>query len=255
MIKMIFLIVGIFAVPIAYYFWMGGWDTTSRAPPPEVASNLKRIIPPPKPSREETATTRDGDPEISAKGEPRTVKPFAGETVIMLQPGTPGVRDPHSSTPARALDLPKPSSQPETAIARDDGPQRRAKREPRAAKSSANETVAMLEPGTPGAPDPPSSPAVRALDAEKIKLLMKQGEQSMAAGDVVTARIAFQRAAEAGDAKAAVALGATYDPTVLAKLGVVGIGADVAKARSWYQKAEKLGSPDAKQRLEILADR
>ena len=51
---------------------------------------------------------------------------------------------------------------------------------------------------------------------------MKQGEQFIAAGDVVTARTAFQRAAEAGDAKAAVALGAAYDPTVLAKLEVVG---------------------------------
>ena len=113
----------------------------------------------------------------------------------------------------------------------------------------------MLQPGTPGAQAPLSSPAVRALDAEQIKLLMKQGEQFIAAGDVVTARTAFQRAAEAGDAKAAVALGATYDPTVLAKLGVVGISADVAKARGWYQKAEKLGSPDARQRLELLADR
>ena len=113
----------------------------------------------------------------------------------------------------------------------------------------------MLQPGTPSAQAQFSSPAVRALDAEQIKLLMKQGEQFIAVGDVVTARTAFQRAAEAGDAKAAVALGATYDPTVLAKLGVVGISADVAKARSWYQKAEKLGSPEAKRRLEALADR
>ena len=107
----------------------------------------------------------------------------------------------------------------------------------------------MLQPSTPA-----SSAPIRALDAEQIKLLMKQGEQFIAAGDVVTARIAFQRA-EAGDAKAAVALGATYDPTALAKLGVVGFSADVAKARSWYQKAENLGSPDAKRLLEILADR
>jgi K+ potassium transporter integral membrane domain len=34
------------------------------------------------------------------------------------------------------------------------------------------------------------------------------------------------------------ALGATYHPNVLAKLGVVGMGADVEKARSWYRKAE-----------------
>ena len=51
------------------------------------------------------------------------------------------------------------------------------------------------------------------------------------------------------------ALGATYDPNVLAKLGVVGMNADVEKARSWYRKAESLGSPDASQRLNALANR
>ena len=65
----------------------------------------------------------------------------------------------------------------------------------------------------------------------------------------------MQRAAEAGDAAAATALGATYDPTVLAKLGVVGIGADLEKARFWYQEAASLGSPDAQRRLELLANR
>jgi TPR repeat protein len=113
----------------------------------------------------------------------------------------------------------------------------------------------MVRPDTPSATDPPANAAIRALDREEIKLFITQGEQFIAAGDVVTARIAFQRAAEAGDADAAVALGATYDPTVLAKLGVVGISPDVAKARSWYQKAEKLGSPEARRRLEVLADR
>jgi hypothetical protein len=120
------------------------------------------------------------------------------------------------------------------------------------AKSFPGETVAMLQPGTPGAQAPPSSTAVRALDPEEIKLLMKQGEQFIAAGDVVTARIAFQRAAEAGDANAAVALGATYDPTVLAKLGVMGMGADVEQARTWYRMAESYGSAEAKQRLQLL---
>ena len=84
---------------------------------------------------------------------------------------------------------------------------------------------------------------------------MKQGEQFIAAGDVVTARIVFQRGAEAGDANAAMALGATYDPTVLAELGVAGLGADVEKARTWYQKAESLGSTEATRRLAILANR
>jgi len=148
-----------------------------------------------------------------------------------------------------------PSSQAATTIARDDDPGTPAKDEPRTAKSFAGERLATLLPGALVAQDPSSSRAVRPLDAEQIKFLMKHGEQFIAAGDVVTARLAFQRAAEADDANAAVALGATYDPTVLAKIGVAGIRADVAEARSWYQKAEKLGSPEARRRLEVLADR
>jgi hypothetical protein len=99
---------------------------------------------------------------------------------------------------------------------------------------------------------PPSSP-VRVLDPEQIALLVKQGEQLVAAGDLVAARVVFQRAAESGDVAAAVALAATYDPTVLARLGVVGIDGDVEKARSWYRKAESMGSAEATRRLRILA--
>jgi hypothetical protein len=122
-------------------------------------------------------------------------------------------------------------------------------------RSSKGDTVAMVQPSATGAQAPPSSKTIRVLDPEVIKLLMKQGEQFIAAGDVVTARIVFQRAAEAGNANAAIALGTTYDPNVLAKPGVVGVSADSEKARSWYQKAENLGSPDARGRLDVLADR
>jgi TPR repeat protein len=84
---------------------------------------------------------------------------------------------------------------------------------------------------------------------------MKQGERFTAAGDLATARLLFQRAAEAGDATAALAMGATYDPFVLASLGVLGMSADLGKARSWYEKAKELGSPEASRRLELLANR
>ena len=71
---------------------------------------------------------------------------------------------------------------------------------------------------------------------------MKQGKQFIAAGDVRAARVSFRRGAEAGDSDAAMALGATYDPTLLAALGLSGVGADLAKARTWYEKAENLRS-------------
>jgi TPR repeat protein len=101
----------------------------------------------------------------------------------------------------------------------------------------------MLQPSATGEQALLSSKPSRVLDPEEIKLLMKQGEQLIAAGDVVTARVVLQRAAEVGNASAAMALGATYDPNVLAKLGVMGVSADMKKARNWYEKAETLGSP------------
>ena len=120
--------------------------------------------------------------------------------------------------------------------------------------SPGGEPVATLQPSTTREQAMPSSKTSRVLDPEEIKLLMKQGEQLIAAGDVATARTVLRRAADAGDANAAMALGATYDPNVLARLGVVGVSAEVEKARSWYQKAEALGSPDARRRLDLLAN-
>ena len=60
-------------------------------------------------------------------------------------------------------------------------------------------------------------------------------------------------AAEARDAQAALALGATYDPVVLRSLGIFGVTPDVALARSWYEKARAYGSTEAPRRLELLA--
>jgi hypothetical protein len=121
--------------------------------------------------------------------------------------------------------------------------------------SSQGETTATLSPAAGGAQPLPDSKAVRRLDPEDIKHLLKQGEQFITAGDLATARLVFQRAAEAGDASAALAVGATYDPVILARLGVLGMSADIGKARSWYEKAKELGSPEASRRLELLANR
>ena len=99
------------------------------------------------------------------------------------------------------------------------------------------------------------SKAPPALDPDKIKLLVQQGEQFAAAGDLVSARVVLQRAAQAGDASAALALGATYDPVMLAQIGAVGFPADIEQARNWYQKAASLGAAEATRRLQVLANR
>ena len=98
---------------------------------------------------------------------------------------------------------------------------------------------------------PPLSTAPRIND-EEIASQLASGRTFLIIGDVTAARLAFRRAAESGDAQAALALGGTFDPLVLKSLGAVGVAADPDTARSWYQKAAELGSRDAPQRLNQL---
>jgi hypothetical protein len=96
----------------------------------------------------------------------------------------------------------------------------------------------------------------RQLDAAEITLLLKNGTMLMGNGDIVAARLMFQRAAEVGDAPAAFALAETYDPAVLEKLGTKGaIKADIALAEKWYAKAKDLGSTAAPERLARITRR
>jgi hypothetical protein len=122
---------------------------------------------------------------------------------------------------------------------------------PRSKKLPEHETVAMLK--SDGRVIAAPKPAVRAPDPETVALLVQQGEQLAEAGDFAAARMLLQRAAEADSATAATALGATYDPAVLARIRAVGIVPDVVKARFWYEKAASLGSSDARRRLELEA--
>jgi hypothetical protein len=224
------LIAAAVAAPVAFYFSSN--SGSSRPEPvarPQLASTDSPQALAPAVRQEPAPTVaRDEDPEIrdpsaqSTRASKTAKLPSRlpeGEAVAMLPPPATRASPPPAATPMQ----PQAASpmQPQAAI-------------PQAAA--------------------PSFP-VRTLDQAEISLLTKQGEQFIAAGDLVTARMVFQRAAEAGDAYAAMALGATYDPGVLAKLGVVGMSADVEKARNWYQKAESLGSAEATKRLRMLANR
>jgi hypothetical protein len=131
--------------------------------------------------------------------------------------------------------------------------------QPEASNSPASTPAADVPAEPPAAPEPVRADAqstpLRELDPQEVKRLLQQGQQYMAAGDLASARQVFRRAAEAGDAAAALAMGSSFDPTVLAKLGTAGIGADIEKARNWYEKAKTYGSTDAARRLEMLANR
>jgi hypothetical protein len=111
--------------------------------------------------------------------------------------------------------------------------------------------VAEFRPISAPAQDAPAKPVAR----EDASALVQQGKEFFDVGDLVAARILFRRAANAGDAAAAVAMGATYDPVVLAERGVRGVAADLDKARAWYERAKDMGSSEGPRRLEMLANR
>ena len=76
---------------------------------------------------------------------------------------------------------------------------------------------------------------------------------AFAKGDIATARAFFVSAAQAGDPRALVALGDTFDPATLTRLGVIGLKGDGAKARDYYARALAAGASGARERLASLA--
>jgi hypothetical protein len=84
------------------------------------------------------------------------------------------------------------------------------------------------------------------------KDLVERADRLVEKGDIVGARAIYQRAAERGDASAALALGATYDPNRLWSLGALGLVGNKERARQWYQRASELGNREAKTRLRAL---
>jgi TPR repeat protein len=101
----------------------------------------------------------------------------------------------------------------------------------------------------PVAAPPVAAAPARRLDADELAALMKRAKGLIAIGDIASARLLLERAADAQEASAALLLAQTYDPVVLGSQDTRSITPDPAAARTWYQKAAQLGSSDATQRL------
>jgi hypothetical protein len=119
----------------------------------------------------------------------------------------------------------------------------------------------------------------RLVDPAEVADLLKRGRELVAAGNIPAARVLLKRAAEAGDASAALELGGTYDPIVFKELRGnlpsskgkpapsikqvtdkardpgpnMATAPDIPMARLWYQTAKDLGSVEASIRLERLS--
>jgi hypothetical protein len=102
---------------------------------------------------------------------------------------------------------------------------------------------------------PPAAPIasrVRRMDPDELANLMQRAKGFLATGDLPSARLLLERAADSQEAGAALMLAQTYDPDVLGAQDIRNIVVEPAKARAWYQKAAQLGSVDAQRRLAQL---
>jgi hypothetical protein len=130
------------------------------------------------------------------------------------------------------------------------------------AEANASPAPAEAMPAPAAAPQPTTAPpsndaaaappASLSLESDEIAMLLKRGKDAFSTGDLAAARLLLRRAAEAGSAEAALALGATFDPLIIRRLGAIGAAPDAVQARQWYQKAVALGSPTASQPLAQL---
>jgi len=113
-----------------------------------------------------------------------------------------------------------------------------------------SQTPQTLQTRPPSPDEPPIIAApVRRLDRDELATLMRRAKGLLTAGDIPSARLLLERAANAQDANAAFMLGQTYDPQMLGTQDARKIKSDPATARAWYQQAAQLGSAEAQRRL------
>jgi len=67
--------------------------------------------------------------------------------------------------------------------------------------------------------------------------LLDYGDALISRADIASARLYYQRAADAGSAQGALRLGETYDPSFLAVIGANERMGDILLATKWYQRA------------------
>ena len=103
------------------------------------------------------------------------------------------------------------------------------------------------------ATSPRPKPSVeQGISASEIAALLERGNALLRSGDVASARLFYERAADAGEAQGAVRLAETFDPVFLDRAYLRGVRGDFAAALSWYRRARELGATEVADRFKAL---
>ncbi|MGO8914306.1 MAG: AAA family ATPase, partial [Stellaceae bacterium] len=239
------------------------------------AADVAAEPPPPPPSEESTAQSGAEAPASAAAQAP-AIEPASGPSSDATAPAQQGETAagaaPHAEAPApvppaaapaqRDADIPpppQPAAPPQQQAAAATLP--KAADEPKVAVAALPAVPAATEAPSAGAaqgtaldidPAPTRPPHRDAAPGAETPVMVRRGEELLAAGDIVSARRFFERAAFAGDAAAECGLAKSYDPLFLRQIGALGLAGDAATAVDWYRRAAAAGSAEAIARLERL---
>jgi hypothetical protein len=214
----------------------------SEVPPAESAPIVPRVPPiagPPQPAR----SPQEAMPRSALAPTADRAAPRATSSVDAPDPGwaapVPEVTLPSTALPLAQDASTRPSPAAGTTITQ---PTRLPEPAPLVAPPALEEQQAVPKAVSPptSLPTAPSS-ASQSLSPTEIGALVTRGDGLLSAGDIASARLFYERAADAGNASAALRLGATFDPGFLSRVGIRGTPGDPEQAASWYRRARELG--------------
>ena len=117
---------------------------------------------------------------------------------------------------------------------------------------------ALAETGRQAVSDAVTADKARAplpLPAEQITALLTRGDAFVRTRDIASARLFYERAADAGNGRAALRMGESFDRAFLDSIGIYRMIGDRQVALSWYRRARDLGDTEAAQLLNKLEPR
>ena len=175
---------------------------------------------------------------------PAPAQPTLEEALAVKTPAPPS----SAAAPRRTLESATPKEAPETAVNAAEPGGTPIEVMPTATATAVTPMGTQASASTPSMPNPP--PHKLRLPPTEIAALLARGDALFARGDISSARLFYERAADAGEGRAALRLGNTFDPAFLGFAHLYMRG-DLAIAESWYGRARELGETEAEILLTI----
>ena len=217
---------------------------------PAIVQELATLGVSPEAPAELTALSPAAGPASGQSATPRPAAETASLPVAVpaRAPGAPPIEQ--TATPPAPAHAIGQSATPQPTAETASLPSAAAARAPGAPPME--RTAAPPAPAPAPAPQPAAEIASLPLPADVTEALIERGDELLRTGDIMAARLAYERAAAGGNRNAETGVAKTYDPLFLAQSGVRGLRGDPGRAALWYGRAAAAGGREAQERLKRL---